>query len=136
MGAKGPFSKNGQKDNNPKQTTNMVTKCNFRIIKSVFWRNYDKDLISVQWVELKRLVQTKRPTDLTQLHQLCQEECVHIPADYCKKLVEAHPNCLTEIGRLKKEKLANTTEKKQGLKKFSLSLLWHLANRNNFMNPK
>uniref|UniRef100_A0AAZ3PSF1 Tc1-like transposase DDE domain-containing protein n=1 Tax=Oncorhynchus tshawytscha TaxID=74940 RepID=A0AAZ3PSF1_ONCTS len=40
------------------------------------------------WAELKKHVQARRPTNLTQLHQLCQEEWAKINPTYCGKLVE------------------------------------------------
>ena len=47
------------------------------------------------WVDLKKRVRASRPTNLTQLHQLCQEERAKIHPTYCGKLVEGYPKRLT-----------------------------------------
>lgn len=38
---------------------------------------------------------------MVKIHQLCQEEQANIPANYCKKLVEAHLKHLTPVIKLK-----------------------------------
>ena len=53
------------------------------------------------WAELKKRVRARRPTNLTQLHQLCQEEWAKIHATYCGKLVEGDPKCLTQVKQFK-----------------------------------
>ena len=45
--------------------------------------------------KLKKCVQARRPTNLTQLHQLCQEEWAKIHPTYCGKLVEGYLKRLT-----------------------------------------
>uniref|UniRef100_A0A8C8LX59 Tc1-like transposase DDE domain-containing protein n=1 Tax=Oncorhynchus tshawytscha TaxID=74940 RepID=A0A8C8LX59_ONCTS len=49
------------------------------------------------WAELKRYVRARRPTNLTQLQQLCQEEWAKIHSTYCGKLVEDYPKCLAQV---------------------------------------
>uniref|UniRef100_A0AAZ3SDD1 Uncharacterized protein n=1 Tax=Oncorhynchus tshawytscha TaxID=74940 RepID=A0AAZ3SDD1_ONCTS len=49
------------------------------------------------WAELKKHVRARRPTNLTQLHQLCQEEWAKIHPTYCGKLVEGYPKHLTQV---------------------------------------
>ena len=51
--------------------------------------------------EMKKLVRARRPTNLTQLHQLCQEEWAKIHPTYCGKLVEGYPTCLTQVTQFK-----------------------------------
>ena len=46
------------------------------------------------WAELKKRGLARRPTNLTQLHQLCQEEWDKIHPTYCGKLVESYPKQL------------------------------------------
>uniref|UniRef100_A0AAZ3PS54 Tc1-like transposase DDE domain-containing protein n=1 Tax=Oncorhynchus tshawytscha TaxID=74940 RepID=A0AAZ3PS54_ONCTS len=53
------------------------------------------------WAELKKHVRARRPTNLTQLHQLCQEKWAKIHPTYCGKLVEGYPKCLTQVKQLK-----------------------------------
>jgi hypothetical protein len=53
------------------------------------------------WAELKKHVRTRRPTNLTQLHQLCHEEWAKIHPIYCGKLVEGYPKRLTQVKQFK-----------------------------------
>lgn len=73
----------------------------FRTTKSVFWSDHHKDLVSIQWAELKSQVWTRGLTNLAQLHQICQEERAQVPANYCEKLAEAHSKCLTQVIQFK-----------------------------------
>uniref|UniRef100_A0A8C7HND3 Trafficking kinesin protein 2 n=1 Tax=Oncorhynchus kisutch TaxID=8019 RepID=A0A8C7HND3_ONCKI len=43
----------------------------------------------------------RRPTNLTQLHQLCQEQWAKIHPTYCGKLVEGNPKRLTQVKQFK-----------------------------------
>uniref|UniRef100_A0A8C7K5Y4 Trafficking kinesin protein 2 n=1 Tax=Oncorhynchus kisutch TaxID=8019 RepID=A0A8C7K5Y4_ONCKI len=43
----------------------------------------------------------RRPTNLTQLHQLCQEQWAKIHPTYCGKLVEGYPKRLTQVKQFK-----------------------------------
>ena len=40
-------------------------------------------------------------TNLTQLHQLCQEEWAKIHPTFCGKLVEGHPKHLNQVKQFK-----------------------------------
>ena len=53
------------------------------------------------WAELKKHVRARRPTNLTQLHQLCQEEWAQIHPTYCGMLVEGYPKRLTQVKQFK-----------------------------------
>ena len=53
------------------------------------------------WAELKKRVRGRRPTNLTQLHQLCQEEWAKIHPTYCGKLGEGYPKHLTQAKQFK-----------------------------------
>jgi hypothetical protein len=61
----------------------------------------DRNPIENLWAELKKCFQARRPTNLTQLHQLCQEEWAKIHPTYCGKLVEFYPKCLTQVKQFK-----------------------------------
>ena len=71
----------------PKLWQNGLTKD--RILE---WPSQNPELNSKEnvWAELKKHVRARRPTNLTQLHQLCQEEWVKIHPTYCGKLVEGY----------------------------------------------
>ena len=64
-------------DNVPKRTSNVVAKWLKDIKGKVLeWPSQSPDLHPIENVraELKKRVLARRPTNLTQLHQLCQEE--------------------------------------------------------------
>ena len=77
----------------------------FRTTKSRYWSGHHKALTSIPiehfWAELKKCVWTRRPTNLTQLHQICQEEWDKIYPTYCGKLVEGYPKRLTQVEQFK-----------------------------------
>ena len=50
--------------------------------------------------ELKTRMREMRPTNLIQLHQLCQKEWAKIHATYCGKLVEGYPKSLTQVKQI------------------------------------
>ena len=62
-------------------------------VKVLEWPSQSPDLNPIEnlLAELKKLVQARRPTILTQLHRLCQEEWAKIHPTYCGKLVEGYP---------------------------------------------
>ena len=68
-------------------------------VKVLEWPSQSPDLNIRENVlaELKKCVQARRPTNLTQLHQLCQEEWAKIHPTYCGKLVEGYPKRLTQV---------------------------------------
>uniref|UniRef100_A0AAZ3NPU9 Tc1-like transposase DDE domain-containing protein n=1 Tax=Oncorhynchus tshawytscha TaxID=74940 RepID=A0AAZ3NPU9_ONCTS len=79
-----------QMDNDPKHTSKVVTKFKDNKVKVWEWPSQSPDLNPIEnvWAELKKHVRARRPTNLTQLHQLCQEEWAKIHPTYCGKLVE------------------------------------------------
>ena len=72
-------------------------------VKVLEWPSQSSDLNLIEhlWAELKKCVWARRPTNLTQLHQLCQEERAKIHPTYCGKLVEGYPKRLTHIKHFK-----------------------------------
>uniref|UniRef100_A0A8C7CZY3 Uncharacterized protein n=1 Tax=Oncorhynchus kisutch TaxID=8019 RepID=A0A8C7CZY3_ONCKI len=72
-----------QMDNDPKHTSKVLSKC--------------PDLNPIENLSAEqKSVQARRPTNRTQLHQLCQEEWAKINPTYCGKLVEGYLKCLTQ----------------------------------------
>ena len=66
-----------QMDNDPKHTSKVVAKwLKDNKVKVLEWPTQNPDLNPIEnlWAELKKRVRAKRPINLTQLHQLCQEE--------------------------------------------------------------
>ena len=64
-------------------------------------QSHDLNPIENVLAELKKRVRERRPTNLTQLHQLCQEEWYKIHPTYCGKHVEGFPKCLTQVKQFK-----------------------------------
>lgn len=93
-----------QMDNDPKHTAKLVRKwLKDSKVNVLEWPSQSPDLNPIEnlWAELKRHVRARRPTNLVQLHQFCQEEWAKIPANYCEKLVEAYPKRLTQVIQFK-----------------------------------
>ena len=93
-----------QMDNDPKHTSKVVAKClKVNKVKVLKWPSQSPDLNPIEHLraELKKCVRARRPTNLTQLHQLCQEEWGKIHPSYCGKLVEGYPKCLTQVKQFK-----------------------------------
>jgi transposase len=87
-------------DNDLKHTSKVVAKwLKDNQVKVLEWLLQSPDLNPIEnvWTELKKPVRARRPTNLTQLHQLCPEEWVKIHPIYCGKLVEGYPKRLTQV---------------------------------------
>ena len=72
-------------------------------VKVLEWPSQSHDLNPTEnlWADLKRLVRAWMPTNLTPLHQLCQEEWAKMHPTYCGKLVEGYPKHLTQVQQFK-----------------------------------
>ena len=90
-------------DNDPKHTSKGVAKRLKDKVKALEWPSQSPDLNPIEnvWAELKKHVRARRPTNLTQLHQLCQEEWAEIHPTYCVNLVDGYPKHLTQVKQFK-----------------------------------
>ena len=89
-----------QMDTDLKHTSKVVAKwLKDNIVKVLEWPSESPDLNPREhlWAELKKHVRARRPTNLTQLHQLVQEEWAKINPTYCGKLVVGYPKRLTQV---------------------------------------
>ena len=87
-----------QIDNDPKHTSKVLAKwLKDNKVKVLEWPSQSPDPIENFSAELKKCLRARRPTNLTQLHQLCQEEWAKIHPTYCRKLVEGYPKRLTQV---------------------------------------
>jgi transposase len=93
-----------QMENDPKHNSKVVAKwLKDNKVKVLEWTSQSPDLNPIEnlWAELKRRVCARRPTNMTQLHQLCQEKWARIHPTYCGKLVEGYPKRLTQVKQFK-----------------------------------
>jgi transposase len=91
-------------DSDQKLTSKVVAKWLMdNKVKVLKWpsQSPDLNLIEKLWVELKNHMRARRPTNLTPLHQLCQEEWAKIHPTYYGKLVEGYLNHLTQVKQFK-----------------------------------
>ena len=85
-------------DNDPKHTSKVVAKLlKDNKVKVLEWPSQSPAFNPIEnlWEELKKCLRARRPTNLTQIHQLCQEEWSKIHPTYCGKFVEGFPKRLT-----------------------------------------
>ena len=91
-------------DYDPKHTSKVVAKwLKDNKVKVLKWPSQSPALTPIEhlWAKLKKRVRGRGPTNLTQLHQLCQEEWAKIHPTYCGKVVEGYPKRLTQVKQFK-----------------------------------
>ena len=90
-----------QMDNDPKHTSKVVAKwLKDNKVKVLEWPSQSPDLNPIK-KSVGRTEKACASKDLTQLHQLCQEEWAKIHPTYCGKLVEGYPKRLTQVKQFK-----------------------------------
>ena len=90
--------------NDPKHTSKVVAKwLKDNKVKVLEWPSQSPDLNLKEHLctELKKRVRARRLTNLTQLHQLCQEEWANIHPTYCGKLVKGYSKGMAQVKQFK-----------------------------------
>ena len=93
-----------QMDNDPKHASKVVAKwLKDNKVKVLEWPSQSSDFNPIEnlWTDVKKCVRARRPTNLTQLHQLCQEEWAKIHTTYCGKLMEGYLKRLAKLKQFK-----------------------------------
>ena len=89
-----------QQDNNPKHTSKSTTESlkqkRFCILE---WPSQSPDLNPIEMLRqnLKRGIRGRKPTNISELKQFCEEEWAKFPQSWCAGLIKSYRECLVEV---------------------------------------
>ncbi len=78
-----------QQDNDPKHTSEWLKK---NKMKTLEWPSQSPDLnhIEMKWHDLKKAVHARKPSNVAELQQFCQDEWAKIPPQRCNRLIASY----------------------------------------------
>ncbi len=85
-----------QQDNDPKHTSEWLKK---NKMKTLEWPSQRPDLnpIEMLWHDLKKAVHARKPSNVAELQQFCQDEWVKIPPQRCNRLIASYRKRLMAV---------------------------------------
>ena len=89
-----------QQDNDPKQAAKATLEwLQNKNVKVLEWPNQSPDLNPIEnlWKDLKIAVHRRTPSNLTELEQICEEECEKILKSRCAKLIQTYIRTLETV---------------------------------------
>ncbi len=68
-------------------------------MKTLEWPSQSPDLNSIEmlWHDLKKEVHARKPSNVAELQQFCQDEWAKIPPQHCNRLIASYRKCLITV---------------------------------------
>ncbi len=89
-----------QQDNDPKHTSKSTSEwLKKNKMKTLEWPSQSPDLnpIEMLWHDLKKAVHARKPSNVAELQQFCQDEWAKIPPQRCNRLIASYRKCLIAV---------------------------------------
>ncbi len=89
-----------QQDNDPKHTSKSTSEwLKKNKMKTSEWPSQSPDLSSIEmlWHDLKKAVHARKPSNVAELQQFCQDEWAKIPPQHCNRLIASYRKRLIAV---------------------------------------
>ncbi len=89
-----------QQDNDPKHTSKSTSEwLKKNKMKTLEWPSQSPDLnpIEMLWHDLKKAVHARKPSNVAELQQFCQDEWAKIPPQHCNRLIASYRKRLIAV---------------------------------------
>ncbi len=89
-----------QQDNDPKHTSKSTSEwLKKNKMKTLEWPSQSPDLnpIEMLWHDLKKAVHARKPSNVAELQQFCQDEWAKIPPQRCNRLIASYRKRLMAV---------------------------------------